>query len=70
MARYEFERGPTPRHSRAVRLDPARKPRVVRGARTCVHPNCGIPLSRYNPSNRCAVHGGWVDELTPDHEGS
>jgi hypothetical protein len=36
-------------------------------------PNCGAKLSRYNPGDRCSVHGGWprvqmVDNVDDLHE--
>lgn len=30
--------------------------------RRCAHPECGALLSRYNPNNTCAAHGGWREQ--------
>jgi hypothetical protein len=27
--------------------------------RSCAHPTCNSVLSRYNPNDTCAAHGGW-----------
>lgn len=29
--------------------------------RRCAHDGCTATLSRYNPSETCSVHEGWVD---------
>jgi hypothetical protein len=29
--------------------------------RRCSQPSCGTRLSRYNPDDACALHGGWSD---------
>jgi hypothetical protein len=33
--------------------------------RLCGDPDCATALSRYNPDDRCARHGGWIVDTPP-----
>jgi hypothetical protein len=52
--------GPVLRGTRALRLRPATRALPARERRLCSHPDCNTVLSRYNPSEVCAAHGGWA----------
>jgi hypothetical protein len=33
--------------------------------RSCNAPGCTARLSRYNPNQTCAAHGGWSEDKSP-----
>jgi hypothetical protein len=39
-----------------------RKPGPMPANRRCSHPDCITPLSRYNRSDSCSLHGGWPNQ--------
>jgi hypothetical protein len=57
----ESASGPSPRLSRAVRLEGGRRRDTQLEGRRGHHPGCTTVLSRYNPSVTCSEHDGWRD---------
>lgn len=58
---------PSLRHSRHQRVVAGDRLENYGAARTCCAPNCRTVLSRYNPSDTCAIHAGWEDTRQRSH---
>lgn len=56
---------PILRMSRAMSLSSGPPLEQQSNDRMCAHPECTTRLSRYNPDELCARHGGWIAEATP-----
>ncbi len=56
---------PSLRMSRAMALSSGAPLEQSAVTRTCGHPDCTTTLSRYNPDETCARHGGWIAEAPP-----
>jgi hypothetical protein len=56
---------PSLRASRAISLASGEPLPQQATARSCRHPECSTRLSRYNPDETCARHGGWVAAEPP-----
>lgn len=50
---------PRRRNERALTLQGGSAIEQFDQGRQCTHPACGAHLSRYNPNDTCAAHGGW-----------
>jgi hypothetical protein len=53
---------PQRRVERPMKISTGRPMDTYDQTRQCRHPECTALLSRYNPNETCAVHGGWADE--------
>lgn len=52
---------PRPRRESHRRLDNGEPLAQYAAGRCCAAEGCTARLSRYNPSETCSVHRGWVD---------
>ncbi len=52
---------PTPRRESGRALTSGAPLEQYDRKRRCAVAECGAKLSRYNPSDTCSVHRGWVD---------
>lgn len=50
---------PRRRTERAVSLTSGQPLATFAARRSCSLPGCAAQLSRYNPNDTCAAHGGW-----------
>jgi hypothetical protein len=55
---------PRPRRESPRRLSNGEPLEQFAGGRHCSHEGCSARLSRYNPSDRCSLHKGWLDTAT------
>lgn len=53
---------PRRRRERAVTLHGGHVLTQFDEGRRCSHPECRAVLSRYNPNDACAAHGGWQEQ--------
>jgi hypothetical protein len=58
----EIASTPRRRIERAMSLSSGKPINQRQEQRSCAYPGCVTRLSRYNPDQCCAVHGGWADE--------
>lgn len=55
---------PRPRRESHRRLASGERLQQFAMGRSCQHEECSARLSRYNPSDVCALHEGWHDTAT------
>lgn len=55
---------PRPRRESHRRLSNGEPLEQYQGDRYCRYEGCTVKLSRYNPSDCCGLHKGWVDTVT------